>query len=230
MKPIKRLYQIHPEDNVATALGDLVEGETVSVVNSYGGQAADLLLLCDVPQFFKVAVKPLQAGDPVLKWGQAIGTIPKGYANGTLDFDVRPGTIVHIANFVASTEFAQRWGDPIAFASTAIVRAARRGVLSPDGRPAQPLELGATRAEFKRGNPIFAGNVVFDGDLEAKLVPADLRGSPLGYALENIKDGGTLHLGAIVKSREYAYPGSKEEVDTVLNFYRFLKGRIHGIS
>ncbi len=224
MKPIKCLYQIHSDDNVATALGDLDEGDVVPVCDSEGMKKAELTLLSHVPRFFKVAILPLKAGEDVVKWGCPIGQIPKGI--GDVELEIRVGSVVHVGNFVASAEFIAHWGDAITMPSSVIISAARASA----GRKARPVEVGKTQRSFKPKDRIFAGEILFDADIGERLVPPGLQGAVIGYALETIKNKGVLHLGAMIAPRRYAYPGRKQEVDLVKGFYHFLKGRVHAIS
>ena len=56
---------IHPRDNVAIALKDLKQGETVDLPD--GGK---LSILCDVPYSHKVALEDIPVGAEVFKYGR----------------------------------------------------------------------------------------------------------------------------------------------------------------
>lgn len=73
------LFQIDPRDSTATALRDMEAGET----------ALGVTLAQPVSKGHKVAVKPIAAGDPVLKFG-----FPIGHATA----DIAPGDHVHVHN------------------------------------------------------------------------------------------------------------------------------------
>ena len=66
--------KIHPEDNVAVALQDLLRGEAVEGVT----------LRADVPAGHKVLLKDLAAGENVIKYGYPIGHVTRDVAAGTL--------------------------------------------------------------------------------------------------------------------------------------------------
>ena len=74
-----RLLTLHPQDNVAIALGDIAPGET---------QGAPRLLQ-PVGQGHKVATAPIRAGENVLRYGQIIGQARA---------DIAVGEHVHVHN------------------------------------------------------------------------------------------------------------------------------------
>lgn len=82
---IPALFQIDPADSVATALRDLTAGE----------QALGVTLTQDVGKGHKVAVKPVAAGAPVLKFGFPIGRATQA---------IRPGEHVHVHNVATALE------------------------------------------------------------------------------------------------------------------------------
>ena len=69
---MQRYIKIHPNDNVAVALAELAEGETVSV-----GEL-NVLLTQAVERGHKFALLPLAVGELVIKYGLPIGhaTVP----------------------------------------------------------------------------------------------------------------------------------------------------------
>ena len=79
------LFQIDPSDSVATALRDLEAGET----------ALGITLTEPVAKGHKVAVKPVAAGEPVLKFGFPIGRASR---------DIAPGEHVHTHNVATALE------------------------------------------------------------------------------------------------------------------------------
>ena len=63
-----KLFQIQPRDNAAVALSDIAAGETVTLgAASYTAQTA-------IPAGHKMAIRPIHAGEDVLKYGFPIGT------------------------------------------------------------------------------------------------------------------------------------------------------------
>ena len=78
---------ISDRDNVATALEPLGVGEAVHA----GG--AELVIIESIPRGHKVALRAIRCGEPIVKYGSAIGTAT---------MDVAAGAHVHVHN-VAST-------------------------------------------------------------------------------------------------------------------------------
>ncbi len=94
--PERRLVIIiHPTDNVATALEDLDIGSRLTI--SLEQEKIGIVVKESVPRGHKISVKTIQAGMPVIKYGEQIGI-----ARGRIE----PGVHVHIHN-VAGTR-AQR--------------------------------------------------------------------------------------------------------------------------
>ena len=72
----RTVYVLHPKDNVATALRDLVPGERVWAQRDPGAGAAGRIEV-EVKQAVafghKLALVPISRDEPVLKYGEAIG-------------------------------------------------------------------------------------------------------------------------------------------------------------
>jgi altronate dehydratase len=73
---VKALLVISDRDNVGTALESLHAGRTVPV-----GDAA-ITVRQDIPRGHKVAIKAIAAGEPVVKYGSAIGIATAEIAAG----------------------------------------------------------------------------------------------------------------------------------------------------
>ena len=69
-----RYIKINPADNVAVALQDLAKGETV----------AGVVLRTDIPRGHKVLLRPLKAGENVIKYGFPIGHVTLDAPEGSL--------------------------------------------------------------------------------------------------------------------------------------------------
>lgn len=78
---------IDAHDSVATVTRPVKRGETVCFLR--GGAAVELLAAEDIPMYHKIAVRPIAAGEAVLKYGEYIGR-----AVG----DIAPGAWVHTHN------------------------------------------------------------------------------------------------------------------------------------
>jgi len=76
MKPTPSLLQIDPRDNVAVALDALAAGAVVEV----SGQRVTALR--DIPRGHKLALRPLAAGENVVKYGHPIGHATMAVAAG----------------------------------------------------------------------------------------------------------------------------------------------------
>ena len=75
-------FKLHPKDNVAIARNAITRD---TVLAEFGG----LLVLADVPAAHKVALAPVAAGEPVLRYGQIIGFATQ---------PIEPGEHVHTHN------------------------------------------------------------------------------------------------------------------------------------
>ena len=79
-------FQIHPDDNVCVSLSDLEPG-SVSIHGS--PQIARIELLLQVKQGHKMANRRIIEGEPVIKYGVAIGIATR---------DIAAGEWVHLHN------------------------------------------------------------------------------------------------------------------------------------
>jgi hypothetical protein len=84
---VKSVLVISERDNVATALETLEPGRTLHV------RGSAITVRDAIQRGHKIALTPIRAGAPVIKYGSSIGT-------ATLD--IEPGSHVHTHN-VAST-------------------------------------------------------------------------------------------------------------------------------
>ena len=78
-----KLIRIHPADNVAVALEDLLQGEALAV------DGRQLTAAQAVQRGHKIALAPIPAGTPIVKYGCAIGLARE---------DIAPGQWVHVHN------------------------------------------------------------------------------------------------------------------------------------
>jgi len=83
----KKAILIDGKDNVATVLCQLEKGESVQVgIEDY---TLDTVLLQDIPFGHKYALKDIQQGEAVIKYGETIGLATE---------QIRQGEHVHIHN------------------------------------------------------------------------------------------------------------------------------------
>ena len=78
---------IDPKDNVATIIGELKAGQTVTA--TVGRKSRRVKSKTDVPFGHKVAIARIKKGEPVLKYGASIGSATE---------DIEVGDYVHVHN------------------------------------------------------------------------------------------------------------------------------------
>ncbi|MCO5092913.1 UxaA family hydrolase [Bosea sp. (in: a-proteobacteria)] len=119
MTDVPALIRLAAEDNVATSRRPIPAGETIG---------EGLTTLVDVPRGHKVALRPIAAGEPVVKYGQVIGYASQPIAAGehvhTQNVEMRDVELHHAFSSTAR---------PTAFVPEA-ERAGFQGYLRPDGR------------------------------------------------------------------------------------------------
>ena len=100
---MKRAIMVDMCDNVATALGDLLSGEPVRIDR---GNSAALTIeaLEAIPRGFKLATKDIDAGQPVIKYGEVIGLATEPILKGACHekitrFSHSPGFNSSFSNF-----------------------------------------------------------------------------------------------------------------------------------
>lgn len=81
------IVTVEPEDNVATAIRDVSEGETVTV--DVGDDAVTIDVLEDISFGHKLALEDIPEGETVYKYGLSIGDASQ---------DIRAGEWVHAHN------------------------------------------------------------------------------------------------------------------------------------
>jgi altronate dehydratase small subunit len=79
----KNVIVLHVTDNVATAINDLKQGDTIGVGN------ASLKAAENVPFGHKVALKAIPRGNEIIKYGETIGVALE---------DIAIGACVHVHN------------------------------------------------------------------------------------------------------------------------------------
>jgi altronate dehydratase len=88
---------IHADDDVAVALRDLRAGDEVTVRR--GGAIERVLLRDPIPLGHKLALRALQTGAPIRKYGECIG-----HATA----DIAAGAHVHVHNMASARAKAMR--------------------------------------------------------------------------------------------------------------------------
>ncbi len=80
MKEPTQVIVINPKDNVATALEPLKAGAEVSA--KVHGHVEKLRLVSNIPMGHKVALKDIEKGEAVIKYGEPIGQSTVRIARG----------------------------------------------------------------------------------------------------------------------------------------------------
>ena len=122
-----KLIQIHPSDNVAVALADIAAGESLPFADG------SVTAVEAVARGHKIALRAIAAGEPVVKYGNAIGLAKT---------DIAPGQWVHVHNVrtglseTAEYEYCHR-----TYPLPEVAPRSFRGYRRPDGRAAVRNEL-----------------------------------------------------------------------------------------
>lgn len=81
--------QCHEKDKVAVIFAENVKKGTEVTVKDKKGNTCRMTVNDDIPFGHKIAVRPISAGEEILKYGEAIGVATK---------EIAPGDYVHIHN------------------------------------------------------------------------------------------------------------------------------------
>ena len=100
MRSTRKALALHNRDNVATALSDIEAGTLVRV--KVGGQAIELIVNQAIPFGHKFAIKNIEEGQSVYKYGEVIGRAIE---------PIKVGQHVHIHNLesIRGKAGQQRW-------------------------------------------------------------------------------------------------------------------------
>ena len=78
----KRALVMHPKDNVATTVEEILPGDQVRV--SREGEASAVIAVEAIPFGFKIALADIPQGALILKYGETIGKANRPIARGSL--------------------------------------------------------------------------------------------------------------------------------------------------
>jgi altronate dehydratase len=84
------IIMIHPQDNVAVALRDLIEGEKAAAKG-----IDEFSVMEKIPASHKIALKDISAGEEIIKYGETVAVSTR---------DIKKGEWVHTHNLES-----QRW-------------------------------------------------------------------------------------------------------------------------
>ena len=155
-----RLQRLHPSDNVAVALADLIPDETVTLPDG-----VSVTLREPVPFGHKVALVDIHAGQNVVKQGASIGV-----ATGT----IAPGMHIHTHNLISDCARSRGESFELTFAP------ACRVTWSPPGLGDLPITLrGYRRPDGRVGvrNHILILPSVFCANVVAEHIAASVPGA-----------------------------------------------------
>lgn len=85
----KKVLKMDSNDNVATVLAEIKEGEEFLVISSEGIELEHLIAASDLKFGFKVSLEEIQKGEKIIKYGSEIGICYK---------DIGKAELVHIQN------------------------------------------------------------------------------------------------------------------------------------
>jgi altronate dehydratase len=83
-----RAIHIEPQDTVATALGSIPAGAKVAISDKEG-RTSTIAVAEAIPPYHKLALREIEAGEEVVKYGHPIGRASR---------KIEPGEWVHIHN------------------------------------------------------------------------------------------------------------------------------------
>jgi len=96
----KACFQVNPDDNVAVVLEDANAGDVLKVV----GKSTEVITLIEAIEYgHKVALKPIQTNDVVIKYGIAIGHATQA---------IHVGETVHLHNCASNYDARSSSFDP----------------------------------------------------------------------------------------------------------------------
>ncbi|RLF00011.1 MAG: hypothetical protein DRJ57_01570 [Thermoprotei archaeon] len=156
------IYKLKPEDNVGTALSDLVEGRRYPVFEEGSGVIGEIEVITPVPKWYKVSLERIGEDEEVVKFGYTIGVSV---------MEIEPGVVVHVTNVVLDSKYEFKELVKGGFIlGEALVRI-EKGELLRVGRNFRPLHpsmkelpprsrVGVAAAPIAEGGAIRLGNIV----------------------------------------------------------------------
>lgn len=216
------LFLNEPADNVATALDSLKAHSLVPVIRPDGIRIGELKVRAHVPIYFKVNVRDLWDGEPIIKLGATIGltvarTVTNTSAGEVIAINqviIPAGSPIHDTNFIITHELWEAWGASFAHPCDAI---SELQLLSRQA----PFKVGKALRNIAAGDDIHLSDVEIHDALRRKLFDGLLAGgeSLIGRALIRIPRHSYLRLGCCVE-KKYDLPVRRENVNALIAAYR----------
>lgn len=219
------LFLNDPSDNVATALDSLKANSLVPVIRPDGIRVGELKVRSHVPIYFKVNVRDLWDGEPIIKLGATIGlTVARTVTNASSgeviainQVIIPAGSPIHDTNFIITHELWEAWGASFAHPCDAI---SELQLLSRQA----PFKMGRALKNIAAGDDIHLSDVELHDALRRKLFDGLLASeqSLIGRALTRIPRHSYLRLGCCVE-KKYDLPVRPENVNALRAAYRHSK-------
>jgi hypothetical protein len=219
------LFLNDPADNVATALDNLKAHSLVPVIRPDGIRVGELKVRAHVPIYFKVNVRDLWDGEPIIKLGATIGlTVARTVTNTSTgeviainQVVIPAGSPIHDTNFIITHELWQAWGASFAHPCDAI---SELQLLSRQA----PFKVGKALRNIAAGDDIHLSDVELHDALRRKLFDGLLVSdqSLIGRALTRIPQYSYLRLGCCVE-KKWDLPIRPENVNVLIAAYRHSK-------
>lgn len=156
------IYKLRPEDNVGTALSDLVEGGCYPVFEEGRGVVGELEVVTPVPKWYKVALERIGEDEEVIKFGYPIGVSV---------MEIESGVVVHVTNIVLDSKYDFKELVRRGFVLGEALKRVERGellrvgrnfrALHPSLRGAPPrTRVGVAAAPIAEGGAVRLGNMM----------------------------------------------------------------------
>lgn len=99
----KICYVVHETDNAATAMADIVPGR-IGLTGENQNTGSEMIALQPIPFGHKIALKDIEEGDSIIKYGVCIGIATRA---------VRKGMHIHLHNMKSAYDFRSAELDPL---------------------------------------------------------------------------------------------------------------------
>ena len=219
------LFLNDPADNVAMALDTLKAHSLVPVIRPDGIRVGELRVRAHVPIYFKVNVRDLWDGEPIIKLGATIGlTVARTVTNTSAgevtsinQVIIPAGSPIHDTNLIITHELWQAWGSSFAHPCDAI---SELQLLSRQA----PFRLGKALRNIAAGDDIRLSDVELHDALRRKLFDGmlDSDQSLVCRALIRIPQRSHLRLGCCIE-KKYDLPVRPENINALIAAYRHSK-------
>jgi hypothetical protein len=212
------------QDNVATALTAFKAGSVVPVITSDGQAIGEVKLRTQVPIYFKVNIRDLADGEPIIKLGAPIGITVAQVVSHPADAGksavetliITPGTPIHDTNLIFSRGLWESWmmGTSMYEAIAELQFVSRQA----------PFKLGKAVRNINVDNDIRLSDIEIHEALRLRLFDTLNLGDEtvIGRAICKIPVHSYLRAGCCIE-KKYALPVRQENIDALRAAYRHSK-------